>query len=49
MQSVKIQHIFIYISMLCLMAFLMLPLTASAQNVTIPDANLRTAIAANTG
>ena len=46
MQSVKIQHIFIYTPMLCLMVFLMFPLTAPAQNVTIPDDNLRAAIAA---
>ena len=45
MQSVKIQHIFIYTPMLCLVAFLMLPLAAPAQNVAIPDANLRAAIA----
>ncbi len=49
MQSVKIQHIFIFTPMLCLMAFLMFPLTASAQNVTIPDANLRAAIAETLG
>lgn len=49
MQSIKIQHIFIYTPMLCLMAFWMLPLTASAQNVTIPDANLRTAISETLG
>ncbi|MXV85892.1 T9SS type A sorting domain-containing protein [Candidatus Poribacteria bacterium] len=49
MQSVKIQHIFIYTPMLCLMAFLMFPLTAPAQNVTIPDANLRAAIAETLG
>ena len=46
MQSAKTQHIFIYTPMLCLMAFLMFPLTVSAQNVIIPDANLRAAIAA---
>lgn len=45
MQSVKIQHIFIYTSMLCLVVFLMFPLTAPAQNVAIPDADLRAAIA----
>ena len=45
MQLIKIQHIFIYTLMLCLMAFLVFPLTASAQNVNIPDTNLRAAIA----
>ena len=45
MQLIKIQHIFIYTLMLCLMAFLVFPLTVSAQNVNIPDANLRAVIA----
>ena len=49
MQSVKIQHIFIYTPMLCLIVFLMFPLAAPAQDVTIPDANLRAAIAETLG
>ena len=49
MQPVKIQYIFIATLMFCLMVFLMFPLTAPAQNVTIPDANLRAAIAETLG
>ena len=49
MQLAKIQYIFIATLMFCLMVFLMFPLTAPAQNVTIPDANLRAAIAETLG
>ena len=49
MQPAKIQYIFIATLMFCLIVFLMFPLTAPAQNVTIPDANLRTAIAETLG
>ena len=49
MQSVKIQHIFIFMPILCLIVFLMFPSVAPAQNVTIPDANLRAAIAETLG
>ncbi|MDE0688743.1 MAG: dockerin type I domain-containing protein [Candidatus Poribacteria bacterium] len=49
MQPAKIQYIFIATLMFCLMVFLMFPLTAPAQNVTIPDDNLRAAIAATLG
>ena len=49
MQTPKIQYIFIATLMFCLMVFLMFPLTAPAQNVTIPDANLRAAIAETLG
>ena len=45
MQLAKTQHIFVCTFMLCLMSFLMFPLTTTAQTVNIPDANLRTAIA----
>ena len=49
MQPAKIQYIFIATFMFCLMVFLMFPLTAPAQNVTILDANLRAAIAETLG
>ena len=49
MQPAKIQHVFIYTPIFCLIVFLMFPLTAPAQNVTIPDANLRAAIAETLG
>jgi len=49
MQPAKIQYIFIATLMFCLMVFLMFPLTAPAQNVTIPDDNLRAAIAETLG
>ena len=49
MQPAKIQYIFITTLMFCLIVFLMFPLTAPAQNVTIPDANLRAAIAETLG
>ena len=44
MQLTKTQHIFTYTFMLCMMSFLMFPLTTIAQTVNIPDANLRKAI-----
>ena len=43
MQSTKTQHIFIVMLPLCALLFLM-PLSTSAQNVNVPDANLRKAI-----
>ncbi len=49
MQPVKIQYISIATLMFCLIVFWMFPLTAPAQNVTIPDANLRAAIAETLG
>ena len=49
MQPAKIQYIFIATLMFCLIVFLMFPLTAPAQNVIIPDANLRAAIAETLG
>ena len=49
MQPAKIQYIFIAALIFCLIVFLMFPLTAPAQNVTIPDANLRAAIAETLG
>ena len=49
MQPAKIQHVFIYTPIFSLIVFLMFPLTAPAQNVTIPDANLRAVIAETLG
>ena len=49
MQPAKIQYIFIVTLMFCLIVFLMFPLTVPAQNVTIPDANLRAVIAETLG
>ena len=45
MQLTKIQHISVYILVLCATLFLIFPPTASAQTVNIPDVNLRAAIA----
>ncbi len=44
MPSTKTQHIFTYTFLICMMSFLIFPLTAMAQTVSIPDANLRKAI-----
>ena len=49
MQLAKTQHIFVCTFMLCLMSFLMFPLTTIAQTVNIPDANLRAAISETLG
>ena len=49
MQLAKTQHIFICTLMLCMMSFLMFPLTTIAQTVNIPDTNLREAIAETLG
>ena len=49
MQPLKTQHVFIFSLIVCAVFFFFTPLSTSAQNVIIPDANLRAAIAETLG